>query len=292
MKSTPSFRIHPAERVGLWVLALLTVLAVAGYWNFALHPERLPATPSAARFYAISFQFFAQAHVLVSAAVLAVVLFRRTGTRWVLAFGAVYLLSFAAEHLGTGYGVPFGGYRYTGLLGAKVGGRVPVLIPVSWFLMALPSWVMSRRALPRREQRMGRLVLGASWMVAWDLALDPAMSFLTPYWLWDNAGPYYGMPLLNLLGWATTAFVLMAALDMIGPKASLDRVPPGWAAGYYGTVLLLPLGMVGVAGLWPAVLVTVAGVGAVGGLTLGVGRMQSRAGTTLPDAAAAAVATR
>lgn len=260
--------IPAVERIALWILGAFTALAVIGYWNFALHPERLPETPMAGRFYVISFQFFAQTHILVAAATLATVLLRRAGVRWVPAFVVVYGLSFGAEHLGTGYGIPFGGYGYTGLLGAKVGGRVPALIPVSWFLMAVPSWVLSRWALPRPDQRTKRMLMGAAWMVAWDLALDPAMSFLTPYWLWEHAGPYYGMPLLNLLGWGLTSFILMAALDRIGPWARLDRLPPRWTASYYAVVLLLPLGMVAAAGLWPGVLATLAGTGAVTGWTL------------------------
>jgi len=291
MRRAPVADTAAAERIGLWTLAAFTALAVFGYWNFALHPERLPATPLAGSFYVISFQFFAQSHVLVAAATLATVLTRRAGARWLGAFAVVYVLSFSAEHLGTGYGVPFGGYGYTGLLGVKVGGRVPALIPVSWFLMAVPSWVLSRWALPRHDQRMQRLLLGAGWMVAWDLALDPAMSFLTPYWLWEHAGPYYGMPLLNLLGWGVTAAILMAALDRTGTRAGLDRLPPGWAARYYAVVLLLPLGMVAAAGLWPAVLVTLVGTGAMAGWTLSARRRpHARVAESLPDSAASATA--
>jgi uncharacterized membrane protein len=288
MRNAPPAARPSVERIALWMLGVFTALAVIGYWNFALHPERLPDTPIAGRFYVISFQFFAQVHILIAASVLATVLLRRTGMRWVQAFAVVYVLSFSAEHLGTGYGIPFGGYGYTGLLGVKVGGRVPALIPVSWFLMAVPSWVFSRWALPHPEPRAKRWLLGASWMVAWDLALDPAMSFLTPYWLWEHTGSYYGMPLFNLLGWGLTSCVLMAALDLTGPGARLDRLPLGWAARYYAIVLLLPLGMVAAAGLWPAVLVTLAGIGTVAGWTL-MARRQSRPipARSVPESASA-----
>lgn len=257
----------PVEWASLAALLAFTLVSVGGYWNFALHPERIPGGPAATAFFRISFGFFAQIHILLAAACLGVVLVGRAGARWLPALVAVYALAFAAEHVGTGYGVPFGGYQYGGLLGVKLGGRVPALIPVSWFLMALPSWVLARHALPDRRRRIPRILLGAGWMVVWDLALDPAMSFLTPYWRWEHAGPYYGMPVLNLLGWSVTAAVLMATLEALADRTGIADLPPGWMTGYWVVVLLMPLGMVLAAGLWPAVLATLVAGAALGVVT-------------------------
>ena len=52
-------------------------------------------------------------------------------------------------------------------------------------------------------------------LLAWDLALDPAMSYATRYWIWGDEGPYYGMPWLNLFGWYVTGVVLMAVLSLL-----------------------------------------------------------------------------
>jgi len=245
----------------LWVY-VFTVPAVLGYGIYGLHPERLAGSELALRFYPVSFQLFAQLHILVCAAVLFAALYRELRLSWVPALVAVALLSFTAEHIGTGYGFPFGGYGYTGLLGLKVGGRVPALIPVSWFLMALPSWIIARHAFPEAGQRARRVLLGAFWLVTWDLALDPAMSFLTPFWVWEEAGPYYGMPLVNLLGWLTTGLVLMWTLDRLSDRIPLQALEARWAFGYYLAVLSMPLGMLAAAGAWGAVAVTTLGVGA------------------------------
>jgi putative membrane protein len=266
MKSSFELLRRPAN-AALAFLAIFTLTSVLGYWNFALHPERLPSSPVSLKFYSIAFQFFAQLHIVIAAATLALFLVRRIGWHWWLALIAVYVLSFTAEHMGTGYGVPFGGYAYTGLLGAKLGGRVPALIPLSWFLMALPAWVIARAAAPEAGQWTVRLGLGALWLTVWDLALDPAMSYLTPYWLWEDSGPYYGMPWLNLLGWFTTGVVLMAAIDALADVARLDSLPVRWMGAYYAVVAALPLGMVMVAGLWPAVIVTLAGMAGAAGIT-------------------------
>jgi len=259
-------REEPTGRAYLWILAF-TLPALLGYAIYGLHPERLATSQMAMRFYPMSFQLFAQLHILVSAAVLFAVLFRRLRFSWLPALGAVALISFTAEHVGTGYGVPFGGYGYTGLLGLKVGGRVPALIPVSWFLMALPAWVMTRAAFPGAAQRVQRVAVGAAWLVAWDLALDPAMSYLTAYWRWEESGPYYGMPWLNLLGWFITGVVLMGALEAVATRVRLERLGARWALGYYLAVLSMPLGMLLAAGEWLAIGVTAAGVGSLVTLT-------------------------
>src|SRR5206468_4969486 len=148
---------------------------------------------------------------------------RRVGTLWVRAAGALYLISLASELLGTTLGLPFGPYRYGDGLGIKWFAHVPALVPASWFMMALPSFALAMRWVTRH--RGWRLVAATALLVSWDLALDPAMSHLMPYWVWGSDGPYYGMPLLNLVGWYVTGFALMAALAALKVDRWLWRVP-------------------------------------------------------------------
>jgi len=256
------------ERWALIGLLVFTVVAAGAYWNFALHPDRIPSTPAAMKFFAASFPLFARLHIVLAALVLGYALAHRLGARWLPALALVYALSFLAEHVGTGYGFPFGPYGYTDLLGPKPGGRVPALIPLSWFLMAVPVWVLARRVHPGSRAR--RIALGAFLLTVWDLALDPAMSFLTSYWQWQAPGRYYGMPWTNLLGWYAVGLVIISALDAIAARIRLERLDARWSAAYYGVVLLMPLGMILAAGLWPAVAATAAGVGAGAWLTRGI----------------------
>lgn len=251
------------EREGqaLLLLAAFTAFALFGFWNFALHPERLPTSGWAIDFYTVSFQFFGRLHVSLAAGVLGVALVRRLGWRWWPALVAVYGISLAAEYVGIGYGVPFGGYEYTGLLGFKIGGRVPALIPLSWFFMALPAWVIARAFAGGDAPRRARVALGALWLLVWDLALDPAMSYLTPYWRWQDSGPYFGMPWINLAGWYATGLVLMTALEVLRTRTGIDNLPRGWMSTYYALILAFPLGMLIAGRLWTAVIVTILGVG-------------------------------
>lgn len=254
------------QQIALGLFWLLTAASVAGYATFGRHPEMLSGVPNGAATYAAAFTFFPRAHVLLGFFVLVLALVLHARWRWVTAFVAVYLISLASELAGTTVGLPFGPYHYSGGLGNKWFGHVPVLIPLSWFFMALPSYLLARRALApgarggRRGAALGILV-GSFVLLAWDLALDPAMSGVTKYWVWGNEGPYYGMPLLNLFGWYVTGIALMAALWAFGADEWGATLGSGWLLSFYLANLALPLGMIAAAGLWGAVAVSIVGVG-------------------------------
>ncbi len=255
------------DRAPLLVLVLFSVVAVAGYAVFGRDPTRVVGlSPGAARFYAVSFGFFAQAQILLAGLVLALHLWRRAGWRWLPAFVAVYAISLGSELMGTAFGVPFGPYAYTSLLGVKWLGLVPLLIPLSWFFMAVPAYGLAMRLWERgRGSGRGstggrspagwaaaRIFIGSLLLLAWDLTLDPAMSEVTRYWVWGEPGPYYGMPLMNLVGWYVTGLALMVALEKLGAREWLREVSAGWQTAFYGANVILPLGMSVAAGLWGA----------------------------------------
>ena len=225
-------------------------LALVGYGTFGLHPELLARIGDGVRFYGPAFEFFGGVQIWLAGAVLALLLSRRVGARWLPSLLAVYALSLASELAGTTWGVPFGSYEYTALLGARWLDRVPVVIPLSWYTMALPAYALAMQR--RRTGRVGRALLASAILLAWDLVLDPAMSHATLYWVWSDAGPYYGMPLLNLIGWYVTGLALMVVLSLLGVERWLAHVPLEQLVWYYGANLLVPAGMCLLAGLWGA----------------------------------------
>ncbi len=273
------------DRGPVTVLALFSVVAVVGYGVFGANPSRVVGlSEAAARFYGISFGFFAQVQIVLAGLVLAYWLYRRVGWRWLPAFGVVYALSLGSELMGTAFGVPFGPYAYTALLGPRWLGLVPALIPLSWFFMAVPAYGLAARALRRgtplaraaveatgHAGAFGRILLGSLLLLAWDLTLDPAMSEVTRYWVWGEPGPYYGMPLMNLFGWYVTGVVLMVVLEWMGARGWLAEAASGagrlsvtwWLAIFYGANLILPLGMTVVAGMWGAAVATAMVLGGV-----------------------------
>jgi putative membrane protein len=235
--------------------------ALLGFATFTLRPELLNDVPGAARAYGQMFVLAPRLQILVAFAALALFLVRHVGTRWLPAFAALFAMSLGSELAGTTVGLPFGPYSYTDGLGFKVLGHVPLLIPLSWFFMALPSYAIARSRYPTARQTGKRIVLGSFILLCWDLALDPAMSLVTKYWVWETAGAYYGMPLLNLVGWYATGLVLMATLALLKADAWLVRLPLAWLISFYAANLILPLGMSAVAQAWGAVALTAAALG-------------------------------
>jgi putative membrane protein len=244
----------PSERSLLWVLYAFSVASVAGFATFGLRPGLLIGLPDLlVGFYGVSFSFFAQGQVWLAFLALTVLLVRRVGRRWVGAFVALYLVSLVSELAGTTWGVPFGAYAYGSALGPRWLDRVPFVIPLSWFAMALPSYALARAAHPRSPS--AQVALGSLVLLSWDLTLDPAMSAATRYWVWAESGPYYGMPWMNLFGWYVTGVLLMALLAW-RDDGWVAELPLRWLLAFYGANVLLAAGMCAAAGLSGALLAT------------------------------------
>jgi putative membrane protein len=60
-------------------------------------------------------------------------------------------------------------------------------------------------------------------MVSWDVGMDPYQSTISGDWIWEQGGPYFGVPLHNYVGWFCTVatFVLLYLL-----YEQLDPLPP------------------------------------------------------------------
>lgn len=269
----PTIKNTPRSRpIGLWILYGFTVASIAGFALFGVHPERLASlSPAAIRIYSVSFRLFALGQVFLAGLVMAAFLTRYVRWKWVTAFVVVYAISLTSELIGTGYGIPFGAYSYSAVLRPMWLDRVPVGIPLSWFYMALPSYAIAMSLFPGRRNVVRKIALSSFILLAWDLALDPAMSSAIKYWEWGEKGPYYGMPLLNLIGWYVTGVALMGALAFLEADSWLAGVSLRWLAGFYGANLLLAIGITAAAGLW---LAPIASIGALV-LSLAIARLGS-----------------
>jgi uncharacterized membrane protein len=133
--------------------------------------------------------------------------------RALLLLGCVFVISLLFESVGVATGLVYGPYHYTDKLGPKFLGLVPYLIPVAWFMMSYPSFVIADRLVPSGWRRWTRLVtvaaVGGLVMTAWDLVMDPVMVY-NGHWVWDVNGAYHGIPLQNYSGWWLTVFTSYA----------------------------------------------------------------------------------
>jgi len=143
------------------------------------------------------------------------------------ALGAV--ISWAFEQVGVATGFVYGPYFYTGQLGPKLG-HVPLLIPLAWFMMLYPAYVITRLFSGGWPGTAGgslpRLVwfslLSAMVMTGWDLPMDPQM-VAKGNWVWTQGGPFFGVPLRNFAGWLATTFSVYLAYQLV--ERHLGPVP-------------------------------------------------------------------
>lgn len=136
----------------------------------------------------------------------------RLGWRGILIFlGCTVGVSLGLESLGVASGLVYGPYHYTERLGPRFLGLVPYLIPITWFIMLYPSYIIAHRlAAKLRGWRgiAGVAALGGLVMTSWDLVVDPLM-VARRHWVWEVQGAYFGIPLQNFAGWWFTSFVIL-----------------------------------------------------------------------------------
>ena len=131
--------------------------------------------------------------------------------RTALFFAISAIVSYALEEIGVRTGAVYGFYHYSNMLGSKLG-HVPIIIPLAWFMMIYPSWLVARTILEglRLDSLPGRTalaVLGAWVITGWDMVMDPGMA-AGGNWVWEHGGAYFGVPRHNYLGWLLTTFLV------------------------------------------------------------------------------------
>lgn len=156
----------------------------------------------------------------------------RMGWKRALGFlGLVFAISLALESVGVATGRVYGPYHYTPKLGSLFLGLVPYLIPVAWFMMMYPSFVIADWLIPQKWTRWQRLfgvaAAGGLVMTAWDVVIDPLM-VLGGHWAWDVKGAYFGVPLQNYWGWWLTAFVIFALFLLLSRGRTSLTADPGF----------------------------------------------------------------
>lgn len=153
------------------------------------------------------------------------------------------VVAYAFEEVGVRTGWVYGSYHYSDMLGPKLG-HVPVMIPLSWFMMVYPCYVISSLLAGGRGYgpvgsfggSVMSVVLGAALMTGWDLVMDSGMT-AAGYWVWHEGGPWWGVPLHNFGGWMATT------LTVFGVYRLVERKQTGEPSKWMG---LIPLGAYGV----------------------------------------------
>jgi uncharacterized membrane protein len=164
-------------------------------------------------------------------------------------FGLSFIVAFTAEALGVNFGLVFGHYYYTKMLGVSLFG-VPFLAALAWEPIVYAAFCISDMLsplvanLPPFNKQKGALIwmaiIGALATTAWDMMIDP-IAVSQGWWAWVGGGPYmpyvaHGVPIQNFLGWLGVAFVI----NLIYRKIADGIQQPSRSASltYYGPLTL------------------------------------------------------
>ena len=161
------------------------------------------------------------------------------------------ILTFAAFCLGTGglceslslrTGFPFGHYHFTTVMGPQVFG-LPILLVLAYLGIGYCSWVVSivilgYRSKPLLGTRVVALPVLASFvMLAWDLSMEADWSTVDRAWIWQNGGPFYGVPVSNFIGWYLTAYLFYQLFALYCRAKPIIRPASSWS--YWRSAILL-----------------------------------------------------
>jgi putative membrane protein len=214
-----------------WLIGISgALLALFGYevvrsWIYDL--VRLPGIPGGLTTLTAIMALFSLTHAWHS-----------VGGRLTAAFFALSaVIAWALEEFGVVTGLLYGGYHYTSYLGARLG-EVPVLIPLAWFMMIYPSYVIANLVVARRPAGtpaglaplVGLAAASAVVMTVWDLVIDPILSGPdVRAWVWGSGGAYFGVPVQNYFGWFVTTFVVYLAYRALEQRfGDLPAGPIDW----------------------------------------------------------------
>ncbi|MDZ7744569.1 MAG: carotenoid biosynthesis protein [Candidatus Saccharibacteria bacterium] len=121
--------------------------------------------------------------------------------------GTVILLvlagfTLAYETLALKTGLPQGTFSYADGLGPKLLETTPWTVIFVYPPILLGAfWFASKFT-----KGFGRVILAAIFATVISLVLDPAHVKLQ-LWQWETAGPFYGVPIINYIGWFIKGFI-------------------------------------------------------------------------------------
>ncbi|AEH60804.1 protein of unknown function DUF422 [Methanosalsum zhilinae DSM 4017] len=112
-------------------------------------------------------------------------------------------------------GIPYSEFYYTEMIGTKLFGTTPFTVPFAWLPLFIGSlYLASEIRINHQRPELWQIVLLTTFLLLMtDLVLDPAAVALQ-FWIWKEPGMFYGVPLMNFIGWGISG--LVAAVIGIG----------------------------------------------------------------------------
>ena len=150
-----------------------------------------------------------------------IALFREIGPRKTVPVLLVLgIIPAAVEALAILTGFPYGHFTYSERMGPLLFGLVPPSLVFAYLPILLGSIAVASQIEHTNRLRFTLIATVINLMI--DLVIDPA-SVSNGFWAWKTPGLYYGVPLVNFLGWLFTGFVYISIYYQIAG----DELPLG-----------------------------------------------------------------
>ncbi len=120
------------------------------------------------------------------------------------------------EWIGHETGQPFGPYLYTANFGPRLGGVLPLAIPLAWVVIVICATALMRRT-PLAGNRFATATGAALIATLTDVNLEPVAWKVRMYWLWypgQDEMPTWP-PIQNYLSWFVLSFCFVLILPGI-----------------------------------------------------------------------------
>jgi putative membrane protein len=220
-------------------IMVVTIISVALIILNVLLGMRIPFSVDFLIFYVLAAMVFVIWHAVLT----------KGWRRSLIMLAASFVVAFTAEALGVNFGLVFGKYYYTDVLGVQIFG-VPLLAALAWEPIVYASFCISDLVSPLvtgapvgngvKPSLVWPAIIGALATTAWDMMIDP-IAVSQGWWVWVEGGPYVpyvanGVPIDNFIGWLGVAFTINLIYRVLA-----DRSPqPARTASltFYGPVML------------------------------------------------------
>jgi len=170
---------------------------------------------------------------------------------------------YLVECVGVHTGWPFGRYHYTGALGPQLLG-VPIAMVGAWILTTALAHQFAKRLATSPRRVPIAVVCAALLSTSLDALLDPVAVHVQGDWVWQQPGPYYGIPTSNFVAWALVSLVFQSLLVLWPwqrgkPTDAASAAQIAWrlAGGAWLALICLFGGSAMRVGWWPTVAVGV-----------------------------------
>ena len=147
---------------------------------------------------------------------------------------SIGLLGFIYEILGVKIGILFGSYNYSEVFNLKLF-SVPIVMISAWIII-----VNFSLSFIENIKNKAFILYGPLIMVIIDLVIDPIAVIGLEIWIWDEEGPYYGIPNHNFLGWFFLSIPIFILLSISKQNTSLySRIISNLVISFFSIIGLI-----------------------------------------------------